>query len=814
MTSNQHIKINLPISGMSCASCVGKVEKALGAIEGVQASVNFAAEKAEVIVPAGIGSADLEQALAGLGYNSRYEQFELNIIGMHCASCVGKVEKALAVLPGVVKATVNLANEKAYVKALAGNVDMSLLLKTVKDSGYQAQAVSAENPDDSSHKEAEIKRLKRDSWIAALLTLPVFVLGMGEHMGLGSWIANNLGHFYNGLIQFAFTTAILFGPGWRFIKVGIPALLRRAPDINSLVALGSGAAWLFSSVVTFAGDIMPEASRHYYFEAAAVIITLILFGRLLEARAKGRTGEAVQRLLSLQSKTARLLIGDKTEEVDINTLMIGDLIIIRPGERIALDGVVEQGSSLVDESMLTGEPLAVNKALGDTVTGGTLNSSSALTVKITHIGKETRLAQIINMVEQAQAAKLPIQSVLDKVTGVFVPLVMLAAALTFAVWLFFGPEPALTMALVNAVAVLIIACPCAMGLATPTSIMVGTGRAAEMGVLFHKGDALQTLNQCKVVAFDKTGTLTEGKPTLTDIIAVAEYNEEQILRWAASVEQGSEHSLAQAILTAAAERELGLLTAENFQAGVGKGVQAEIDGLQIALGGDALLTALNINDPQLNAQALQLASDGKTRLFMLVNNKPVALLAITDPIRESAIQTINALHAAGLKTAMISGDNQKTAEAIARQLGMATVYGGVLPEGKVEKIKELRERYGTVAFVGDGINDAPALAEAEAGIAVGSGTDVAIEAADVVLMNSNLNSVSNAFKISAATLRNIRQNLFWAFAYNIVLIPVAAGALYPAFGLLLSPMLASGAMAMSSVFVVTNALRLKRFKAA
>lgn len=649
--------------------------------------------------------------------------------------------------------------------------------------------------------------------MAAVLTLPVFILGMGEHMGLGSWIANNLGDRNNGLIQFAFTTAILFGPGWRFIKVGIPALLRRAPDMNSLVALGSGAAWLFSTVVTFADNLVPEASRHYYFEAAAVIITLILFGRLLEARAKGRTGEAVQRLLSLQEKTARKVVGDKTEEVDINSLQVDDLIIIRPGERISLDGVIEQGQSLVDESMLTGEPLAINKVVGDLVTGGTLNSSGALTVKITHVGKETRLAQIINMVEQAQAAKLPIQSMLDKVTGVFVPFVMLAAALTFAVWLFFGPEPALTMALVNAVAVLIIACPCAMGLATPTSIMVGTGRAADMGVLFHKGDALQTLNQCKMVAFDKTGTLTEGKPKLTDIIALAEYSEEQVLAWAASVEQGSEHSLAQAMLTAAAERGIGLQSVENFQASVGKGVEASIDGKQIALGGDALLEALNINDPQLYAQAQKLAHDGKTRLFMLVDRKPVALFAIADPIRDSAKLAIITLHAAGLKTAMISGDNQQTAEVIARQLGIDEVYGNVLPEGKVDKIKELRERFGVVAFVGDGINDAPALAEADAGIAVGSGTDVAIEAADVVLMNTNLNSVSNAFRISAATLRNIRQNLFWAFAYNIVLIPVAAGVLYPFWGISLSPMLASGAMAMSSVFVVTNALRLKQFKA-
>ncbi len=814
MASNQTVKINLPISGMSCASCVNKVDKKLNAIDGVQANVNLAAEKADINAPASFSSTALQQALDELGYTSHYDQFEIDIIGMSCASCVGKVEKALIALPGVIEATVNLANEKAYVKAFAGNIDIPQLLQAVKDSGFDAQPVSEDHDDKTEQKEHEIQLLKRDLWIAAILTLPVFILGMGEHMGLGTWIATHLGDFYNGLIQFAFTTAIIVGPGWRFFKVGIPAIARRAPEMNSLVALGSGAAWLFSTVVTFGDNIVPEESRHYYFEAAAVIITLILFGRLLEARAKGRTGEAVQRLLSLQEKTARKLVGDKTEEVDINSLTVGDLIIIRPGERISLDGIITQGESLVDESMLTGEPLAVSKGVNDLVTGGTLNSTGALTVKITHVGKDTRLAQIINMVEQAQAAKLPIQSLLDRVTNVFVPIVMLMAALTFAVWLFFGPEPALTMALVNAVAVLIIACPCAMGLATPTSIMVGTGRAADMGVLFHKGDALQTLNQCKMVAFDKTGTLTEGKPTLTDIITLAQYSEDQVLSWAASVEQGSEHSLAQAILGAAAERNLGLQSVEHFTATAGKGVQAQLDGKQIALGGDVLLSSLGIDNAELNKQAQALANDGKTRLFMLVDNQPVALLAITDPIRDSAKQTISALHAAGLKTAMISGDNQQTAEAIARQLGIDEVYGGVLPEGKVEKIKEMRARFGEVAFVGDGINDAPALAEADAGIAVGSGTDVAIEAADVVLMNTNLTSVSNAFRISSATLRNIRQNLFWAFAYNILLIPVAAGVLYPAWGILLSPMLASGAMAMSSVFVVTNALRLKRFKAA
>lgn len=805
------IKINLPITGMNCASCVGKVEKALFGVEGLgDANVNLAAQRAEVQVPADFDNDKLVAALDTLKYTTTTEKFELAIEGMHCASCVGSVEKVLKALPGVLKANVNLASEKAYIEALAGNLSLPDVIAAIKKGGYQATVISAESDDEGARKLAEIKLLQRDLAIALVLTLPVFILGMGEHMGLAGWIERNLGQFGNALVQFTLTSLVLAGPGRRFFKFGIPALLRRSPDMNSLVALGAGAAWVYSTLVTFATDLFPANAQHLYFEAAAVISTLILLGRFLEARAKGQTGEAVQRLLNLQAKTARLLVDGEVQEVDINQLQVGDRIIVRPGERIAADGMVTDGQSLVDESMLTGEPIAVTKTIGNTVTGGTINSSGALTVEVTHTGKDSRLAQIISMVEQAQATKLPIQSLLDKVTGVFVPIVMAVAALTFVVWYVFGPEPALSMALINAVAVLIIACPCAMGLATPTSIMVGTGRAADMGVLFHKGEALQTLNNCKVVAFDKTGTLTLGKPQLTDIVPLADYSKEQLLAWAASAEQRSEHPIAYAILEAAKEQQLELASATDFKADAGHGVQALVDGYSVQLGGDALIAKLAVVDERFAKLAKPLLEAGKTRLFMLVNGEPAAIFAVADTVRDSAEETIARLHEMGIKTAMISGDNQQTAEAIGKQLDMDEVVGGVLPEGKVQYLKELRAQYGTVAFVGDGINDAPALAEADVGIAVGSGTDVAMEAADVVLMNTDLNSVPNAFAVSHATLKNIRQNLFWAFAYNAALIPVAAGLLYPIWGITLSPMLAAGAMSMSSVFVVGNALRLKR----
>ena len=814
--SKNEQQIQLPITGMSCASCVRRVEQALLKTTGVTAAnVNLASEKADVSVTAGTSAATLTDTLTKAGYQTRSEQFELTIIGMSCASCVGRVEKALQRLPGVLSASVNLAAERAQVSALVGNVDQAQLVAAIKKAGYQAKPISAEREDDNARHQQELQSLKRDFGWSLALTLPVFILEMGAHVipGMAQWVEATLGQTLNWSIQFVLTTLVLLGPGRRFLRLGLPALFRATPDMNSLVALGSLSAWGFSVVVLFAGHILPAGTQHVYFEAAAVIITLILLGRLLEARAKGRTGEAIQRLLSLQVNTARVQRDGESQELPLSEVQVGDCLLVRPGERIPLDGTVQSGSSYVDESMLTGEPIPVEKKQGDDVVGGTINKNGALSITTTKIGKDTLLAQIIHMVEQAQGAKLPIQALVDKVTAVFVPVVMAIAALTFAVWLWLGPTPALSFALINAVAVLIIACPCAMGLATPTSIMVGTGRAAELGVLFRKGQALQTLRNTKVVALDKTGTLTKGQPELTDLQVMPDFDEDETLALIAAVEQHSEHPIAEAIVAAAKARELTLATPEDFQALSGLGVSAQVSGKKVAVGADRYLTQLGYDLAAFSNTAQQLGTEGKSPLYAAIDGKLAAIIAVADPIKEGTPEAINALHALGLKVAMITGDNRHTAQAIARQLGIDEVEAEVMPDGKVAALQRLRKQHGPVAFVGDGINDAPALAEADVGLAIGTGTDIAIEAAEVVLMGGDLRAVPNALAISQATLTNIRQNLFWAFAYNACLIPVAAGVLYPAFGILLSPMLAAGAMAMSSVFVVANALRLKRFKA-
>ncbi|WP_417614019.1 heavy metal translocating P-type ATPase [Oceanisphaera sp.] len=809
----QHIQ--LPITGMSCASCVRRVEQALLKTPGVTAAnVNLASEKADVSLTAGTSVTALTDTITQAGYQIRSEQFELTIIGMSCASCVGRVEKALLRLPGVISANVNLAAESAQVSALVGNVEQAQLVAAIKQAGYQAKPLSEQREDDDERHALEQQSLKRDFGWSLALALPVFILEMGAHIipGMAQWIQATLGQSLNWGIQFVLTTLVLLGPGRRFLRLGIPALLRATPDMNSLVALGSVSAWGFSVVVLFAGHILPAGTQHVYFEAAAVIITLILLGRFLEARAKGRTGEAIQRLLSLQVNTARVQRNGSSQEVPLNEVQVGDCLLVRPGERIPLDGTVLSGSSYVDESMLTGEPIPVEKKQGDEVVGGTINKNGALSITTTKIGKDTLLAQIIRMVEQAQGAKLPIQALVDKVTAVFVPLVMAIAALTFAAWLWLGPTPALSFALINAVAVLIIACPCAMGLATPTSIMVGTGRAAELGVLFRKGQALQTLRNTQVVALDKTGTLTKGRPELTDLQLMPDFAENDTLALIAAVEQHSEHPIAEAIVAVARARELTLASPEDFQSHSGLGVSARVEGKKVEVGADRYLTQLGYDLSALGNRAQLLAKEGKSPLYAAIDGQLAAIIAVADPIKEGTPDAIKALHDLGLKVAMITGDNRHTAEAIARQLGIDEVAAEVMPDGKVAALQRLRKQHGPVAFVGDGINDAPALAEADVGLAIGTGTDIAIEAAEVVLMGGDLRAVPNALAISQATLTNIRQNLFWAFAYNACLIPVAAGVLYPLYGILLSPMLAAGAMAMSSVFVVANALRLKRFQ--
>jgi Au+-exporting ATPase len=570
------------------------------------------------------------------------------------------------------------------------------------------------------------------------------------------------------------------------------------------------AAYFYSVVATFASGVLPDGTVNVYYEAAAVIVTLILLGRYLEARAKGRTSEAIKRLVGLQAKTARVRREGTVMEIPVADVTAGDIVEIRPGDRLPVDGEVVEGESYVDESMITGEPVPVAKSAGAQVVGGTVNQNGALAFRATAVGGDTMLSQIIRMVEAAQGSKLPIQALVDRVTMWFVPAVMTLAALTFGVWLIWGPDPALTFGLVNAVAVLIIACPCAMGLATPTSIMVGTGRGAEMGVLFRKGEALQLLKETRVVALDKTGTLTEGKPALTDLELAEGFDRAEVLELVAAVEDRSEHPIARAIVEAAQAEGAGSLPVAGFNSVTGYGVEATVANRRVQIGADRYMRKLGLAIDAFDQTAERLGDEGKTPLYAAIDGKLAAIIAVADPIKETTSEAISALHALGLKVAMITGDNARTADAIARRLGIDEVVSEVLPDGKVEAVKRLKA-LGRLAYVGDGINDAPALAEADVGLAIGTGTDVAIEAADVVLMSGSLRGIPNAIALSQATIGNIRQNLFWAFAYNTALIPVAAGVLYPAFGILLSPVFAAGAMAMSSVFVLGNALRLKRF---
>ncbi|HEY9274417.1 heavy metal translocating P-type ATPase, partial [Achromobacter sp.] len=812
------VAVSLPIEGMTCASCVGRVEKALKAVPGVnKASVNLATERADITFAGAPDVAAAVQAVQKAGYTVAESTIELSVTGMTCASCVGRVEKALKAVPGVSNASVNLATERASITA-AGGVPASALIQAVAKAGYEAKTLSAESSDTDAVAErqaAELKSLKRALTIATIFALPVFILEMGAHIvpAFHHVIAESIGTQNSWYLQFVLASIVLFGPGLRFFKKGIPALLRGAPDMNSLVAVGTSAAYAYSVVATFAAQLLPAGTVNVYYEAAAVIVALILLGRYMEARAKGNTSEAIKRLLGLQAKTARVVRNGATLELAIEDVVAGDQIEVRPGERIPVDGEVVEGNSFIDESMISGEPVPVEKQPGSEVVGGTVNQNGALTFRATKVGGDTLLAQIIRMVEQAQGSKLPIQAMVDRITMWFVPAVMAAAVVTFIIWLTFGPEPALTFALVNAVAVLIIACPCAMGLATPTSIMVGTGRAAQMGVLFRKGEALQSLKDAQVVAVDKTGTLTKGRPELTDLIVAPGFERSAVLGKVATVEAKSEHPIAQAIVDAARGENIALGTISQFESITGFGVSARVDGDLVEIGADRYMRELGLSVESFGSDVVRLGDEGKTPLYAAINGKLAAMIAVADPIKETTAAAIRALHDLGLKVAMITGDNRRTGEAIARQLGIDEVVAEVLPDGKVAAVQRLKQQYGPIAYVGDGINDAPALAEADVGLAIGTGTDIAIEAADVVLMSGDLGGVPNAIALSKATIRNIKQNLFWAFAYNVALIPVAAGLLYPVNGSLLSPVFAAGAMALSSVFVLSNALRLRRFAA-
>jgi P-type Cu+ transporter len=742
---------------------------------------------------------------------------ELGITGMTCAACSARVERALKKVDGVLEANVNLATERASITLEPDLTSEGRLKRAILDAGYGILEVQAGQTRTDAEREArvlEIKDLRQSLVFSAAFAIPLFFVAMIPMIWMPAMeLQMRLAPMpvWNW-IMFALAAPVQFFPGLRFYKHGWSALKSGSPDMNSLVMIGTSAAFFYSLAVTIVPSVFPKGTAHTYFEASAVVITLILLGKYLESLAKGHTSDAMKKLLGLQAKTARVIRGTTELELPIDAVLPNDLISVRPGEKIPVDGIVISGSSFVNESMITGEAMPVAKLEGASVVGSTINGNGTFQFRATAVGADTVLAQIIKLVETAQGSKPAIQGLADKVVAVFTPIVLGIGVITFLVWIIFSGESALSLALVNTVAVLIIACPCAMGLATPTSIMVGTGKAAELGVLFRNGNALEGLQAAQVVALDKTGTLTIGKPELTDFLVQPGFEPTEVLKLTASLERASEHPIAQAVVQHATAQGIALEEITDFQNLPGYGVSATIAGKLVQVGADRFMTQLEIEIAAFSSESNRLGDQGKTPLYVAINGQLAAIIAVTDPIKEGSLQAVQALHQMGLRVAMITGDNQRTAQVIAKQLEIDTVLAEVLPDGKANAIKELQARGERVVFVGDGINDAPALAQADVGLAIGTGTDIAIETADVILMSGDLRNVPNALALSRAVLRNIRLNLFWAFAYNIVLIPVAAGVLYPNFGWLLSPVLAGLAMAFSSIFVLTNALRLRGFK--
>ncbi len=812
-------KVELPITGMSCASCVARIEKGLSKMSGItDAKVNFATEKATITFdPTRAHMGDFVATIKDLGYEAGIEKVTLPIRGMSCASCVKKVEDTLNGLEGVVRASVNFATERATVQYIPGAVSMEDFKKAVKDAGYEILETKRVEKEDivdreKAAREAEYRKLKLKFLTGVLLVIPIFVLGHWKTLGLSSLY--DVSREVNFYLQLIFQTPIQFWVGWQFYLGAWKTAKHRSADMNTLIAVGTSAAYFYSILATFlpwlfgAKGLMAEV----YFDTAGAIIVLILLGRLLEARAKGQTSEAIKKLIGLQAKTARVLRDGKEMDIPVEEVRIGDLVVVRPGEKVPVDGVIREGYSSVDESMVTGESIPVEKKAGDEVIGATINKTGTFTFEATKVGKDTMLAQIIKMVEEAQGSKPPIARLADIIASYFVPAVIGIAIITFIVWYFFGPAPALTYAMLNFVAVLIIACPCALGLATPTSIMVGTGKGAENGVLIRGGEALETAHKLNVIVMDKTGTLTKGEPSVTDIVEADGYKRGDILRYAASAEKGSEHPLGEAIVNRAKEWNIPLINPQNFKAIAGHGIEASIDGKSLIMGNLKLMRDRGIQLEGLEEKAEELSNQGKTPMFVAIGGNPAGLIAVADTLKENSKEAVDALHRMGVEVAMMTGDNRRTADAIAKQIGIDCVLAEVLPEVKADEVKKLQAEGKKVGMVGDGINDAPALAQADVGIAIGTGTDVAMESSDITLISGDLRGVVTAIALSRATIRNIKQNLFWAFAYNTILIPVAAGVLFPFFGILLNPIFAAAAMGLSSVTVVSNALRLRRFK--
>jgi Cu+-exporting ATPase len=811
-------KASIQITGMTCTTCARTIAKGLSHTPGVeQASVNFASQKASLEYdPAKVDLSKIRDTVSQLGYGIATTKSIFPVSGMTCASCVARVEEALSSVPGVVSASVNLASEKATVEYLEGT-QIADMRRAVKDAGYELAPEAQALEDVTTASQREIRALRNRLIIAVIFAAIIMVLGFSPPFA---------GRPY---LLWALATPVQFWAGLRFYRGAWGALKHKTSDMNTLIAVGTSVAYFYSAVVVVFPSLFTTGilEPHLYFDTSAMIIALILLGRFLEARARGQTSEALKRLIGLQPKTALVIREGEQREISVEDVRVGDIILVRPGERIPVDGILREGYSSVDESMITGESIPVEKKAGDEVIGATINKTGSFQFEATKVGKDTTLARIVRMVEEAQGSKAPIQRLADVIASYFVPTVIGIAIITFIVWYFVGPSPALTFALLNFVAVLVIACPCALGLATPTAIIVGTGKGAERGILIKNGEALERAHRIDTVLLDKTGTLTRGEPAVTDVIAAPFSSPEEVLRLAASAEQNSEHPLGEAVVKAALEKKLELSPPSDFSAIPGQGVEALVEGKRLVLGNPKFMEGRGFSSNGLQSKAAELLEKGKTVMFLGLDTQVAGIIALADTLKPGAGEAVQTLRKMGIESTMLTGDNRRTAEAIAREAGIDHVLAEVLPEHKAEEVKKLQEQGKVVAMVGDGINDAPALAQADIGIAIGTGTDVAMETGDITLISGDLMGVATAISLSKRTMRTIKQNLFWAFAYNTALIPVAAGVLYLAFGKtgvpsglhfmlgeygFLNPMLAAAAMAASSVTVVSNSLRLRRFK--